>query len=342
QWAGSCWYYLRFIDPHNNNLIFDREKEKYWMPVDLYIGGAEHAVLHLLYSRFWHKVLFDLGIVSTDEPYKRLFNQGMILAFAYENESGAKIPADQIGEREGKFYNTADGAEVRQIVAKMSKSLKNVVNPDDVTEKYGADSLRLYEMFMGPLDVMKPWDDRNVKGVFNFIGRSFRFLSNPENISDGTEDTEILKALHKTIRKVEDDIENLKFNTAISEMMIFLNLAYKKGKVTRETANSFTLILSPFAPHLAEELWSLQGHDKTLAYEPWPGVNEEYLKVEVFEYPVSFNGKMRFKIELPAEMEREDIIKAVMADERSTKWIGTSTPSNIIVVPKKIVNVVIK
>jgi len=342
QWAGSCWYYLRFIDPHNDNVIFDKEKEKYWMPVDLYIGGAEHAVLHLLYSRFWHKVLFDLGIVSTDEPYRRLFNQGMILAFAYENETGAKIPADQITERDGKFYNTIDGAEVRQIVAKMSKSLKNVVNPDDVTEKYGADSLRLYEMFMGPLDVMKPWDDRNVKGVFNFIGRSFRFFSNPENIAGGSEDIGILKGLHKTIRKVEDDIENLKFNTAISEMMIFLNLAYKKGKVTRETADIFTLILSPFAPHLAEELWQLLGHGKTLAYEPWPEVNEEYLKVEVIEYPVSFNGKMRFKIELPADMEREEIIKAVLADERSAKWIGTSAPANIIVVPRKIVNVVIK
>jgi len=342
QWAGSCWYYLRFIDPHNDHAIFDKEKEKYWMPVDLYIGGAEHAVLHLLYSRFWHKVLFDLGIVSTDEPYRRLFNQGMILAFAYENEAGAKVPADQIEERDGKFYNTADGAEVRQIVAKMSKSLKNVVNPDDVTEKYGADSLRLYEMFMGPLDVMKPWDDRNVKGVFNFIGRSFRFFSNPENITGGTEDIEILKALHKTIKKVEDDIENLKFNTAISEMMIFLNLAYKKGKINRDTACKFTLILSPFAPHLAEELWQLLGHDKTLAYEPWPDVNEEYLKVEVIEYPVSFNGKMRFKIELPADLDREDIIKAVMADERSAKWIGSSAPANIIVVPRKIVNVVIK
>jgi len=197
-------------------------------------------------------------------------------------------------------------------------------------------------MFMGPLDVMKPWDDRNVKGVFNFIGRSFRFFSNPGNITEGSEDIEILKGLHKTIRKVEEDIENLKFNTAISEMMIFLNLAYKKGKVTRETANTFILLLSPFAPHLAEELWQLLGHDKTLAYEPWPLVNEEYLKVDVFEYPVSFNGKMRFKIELPAEMEREDIIKAVMADERSAKWIGTSAPANIIVVPRKIVNVVIK
>ncbi len=342
QWAGSCWYYLRFIDPGNDSVIFDKEKEKYWMPVDLYIGGAEHAVLHLLYSRFWHKVLFDLGIVTTDEPYRRLFNQGMILAFAYENESGAKVPADQVEERDGKFYNKESGTEVRQIVAKMSKSLKNVVNPDDVTEKYGADSLRLYEMFMGPLDVMKPWDDRNVKGVFNFIGRSFRFFSNPGNITDGQEDIEILKGLHKTIKKVEDDIETLKFNTAISEMMIFLNLAYKKGKVTRETAGSFTLILSPFAPHLAEELWQLQGHNKTLAFEPWPEVLDEYLRVDVFDYPVSFNGKMRFKIELPAAMDREDIIKAVMEDERTAKWIGKSTPSNIIVVPKKIVNVVIK
>jgi leucyl-tRNA synthetase len=342
QWAGSCWYYLRYIDPHNDEEIFNPEKEKYWMPVDLYIGGAEHAVLHLLYSRFWHKVLFDLGIVSTDEPYAKLFNQGMILAFAYENEAGAKVSADTVEECEGKFINKETGSEVRQIVAKMSKSLKNVVNPDDVTEKYGADSLRLYEMFMGPLDVMKPWDDRNVKGVFNFIGRSFRFFSNPDNITGGSEDIEILKGLHKTIKKVEEDIENLKLNTAISEMMIFLNLAYKKGKVTRETANTYVLILSPFAPHLAEELWQLLGHDRTLAYEPWPEVNEEFLKVEVIEYPVSFNGKMRFKIELPAEMEREEIIKAVLADERSAKWIGSSVPANIIVVPGKIVNVVIK
>jgi len=342
QWAGSCWYYLRFIDPKNDELIFDKEKEKYWMPVDLYIGGAEHAVLHLLYSRFWHKVMFDLGIVSTDEPYQRLFNQGMILAFAYENETGGKIPADQIEERDGRFFNTETGTEVRQIVAKMSKSLKNVVNPDDVVEKYGADSLRLYEMFMGPLDIMKPWDDRNVKGVFNFLGRAFRFFSNPENIIDGSEDIEILKGLHKTIKKVEDDIENLKFNTAISEMMIFLNLAYKKGKVTKETACIFTLILSPFAPHLSEEIWQLLGHNGTLAYEPWPEVMKEYLKVDIFEYPVSFNGKMRFKIVLPADMPKDEIIKAVMSDERSVKWIGTSAPSNIIVVPNKIVNVVIK
>jgi leucyl-tRNA synthetase len=342
QWAGSCWYYLRFIDPHNDNLIFDSEKEKYWMPVDLYIGGAEHAVLHLLYSRFWHKVLFDLGIVSTDEPYKRLFNQGMILAFAYETESGSKVSGDLVEEREGKYYHKGTGDQLRQIVAKMSKSLKNVVNPDDVTSKYGADSLRLYEMFMGPLDVTKPWDEKGVKGVFGFLGRAFRFLSNPENIIEGKEDPEILKALHQTIKKVEGDIENLRFNTAISAMMIFLNLATKKGKVTNETASVFTQILAPFAPHIGEELWNMLGHSGTLTYEPWPLFNEEFLKEDNFNYPVSFNGKMRFNIELPVSMTEEEVVRIVLADERTRKWIGTATPSNIIFVPKRIINIVIK
>jgi leucyl-tRNA synthetase len=342
QWAGSCWYYLRFIDPKNEDQIFDLAKEKYWMPVDLYIGGAEHAVLHLLYSRFWHKVLFDLGIVSTDEPYKRLFNQGMILAFAYETESGSKISGDLVEEREGKYFHRETGAELRQIVAKMSKSLKNVVNPDDVTSKYGADSLRLYEMFMGPLDVTKPWDDKGVKGVFGFLGRAFRFLSNRENIFNGDEDAEVLKGLHQTIKKVGGDIETLRFNTAISAMMIFINLATKKGKVNTDTACIFTKILAPFAPHMAEELWLLLGHGKTLAYEPWPLFYEEYLKEDLFNYPVSFNGKMRFNLELPVTLTKEEIIKTVLADERAQKWIGAATPSNIIVVPNRIVNIVIK
>ena len=342
QWAGSCWYYLRFIDPKNDSLIFDKVKEKYWMPVDLYIGGAEHAVLHLLYSRFWHKVLFDLGIVSTDEPYQRLFNQGMILAFAYETESGARVSGDYVKEHDGKYFHKETGAELRQIVAKMSKSLKNVVNPDDVTSKYGADSLRLYEMFMGPLDVTKPWDEKGVKGVFGFLGRTFRFVSNPENIFNGQEDPEILKGLHQTIKKVGWDIENLHFNTAISAMMIFLNLATKKGKITSDTAGVFTKILSPFAPHVAEELWQILGNNKSLAYEPWPPFNEEYLKEDSFSYPVSFNGKMRFNIELPVSLTKDEIIKIVLADERSHKWLGNATPSNIIVVPNRIVNVVFK
>lgn len=342
QWAGSCWYYLRFIDPKNDKLIFDPEKEKYWMPVDLYIGGAEHAVLHLLYSRFWHKVLFDLGIVSTDEPFKRLFNQGMILAFAYETESGSRVSGDMVEERDGKYFHKETGDCLKQIVAKMSKSLKNVVNPDDVTSKYGADSLRLYEMFLGPLDVTKPWDDKGVKGVFGFLGRAFRFLSNPDNITKGEEDKEIIKGLHQVIKKVEGDIENLRFNTAISAMMIFLNLATKKGKVTVNTAYTFTKILSPFAPHLTEELWQLSGHNETLAYEPWPEFNEDYLKEDLFDYPVSFNGKMRFKIELPVSLSKDEIIKIVLDDERAHKWLGTATPSNIIVVPNRIVNIVIK
>ena len=342
QWAGSCWYYLRFIDPKNDELIFNREKEKYWMPVDLYIGGAEHAVLHLLYSRFWHKVLFDLGIVSTDEPYQRLFNQGMILAFAYESESGSRVSGDFVEEREGKYFHKETGAELRQITAKMSKSLKNVVNPDDVTSKYGADSLRLYEMFMGPLDVTKPWDEKGVKGVFGFLGRTFRFLSNPVNIFNGQEDAEILKGLHYTIKKVEGDIENLRFNTGISAMMIFINLATKKGRITSDTALTFTKILSPFAPHAAEELWQILGNTNSLSYEPWPGFNEEYLKEDNFNYPVSFNGKMRFNIELPVSLTKDEIIKIVLADERAQKWIGAAKPSNIIVVPNRIVNVVIK
>jgi leucyl-tRNA synthetase len=342
QWAGSCWYYLRYIDPHNDSQIFDIEKVKYWMPVDLYIGGAEHAVLHLLYSRFWHKILFDLGIVNTDEPYQRLFNQGMILAFAYQTEKGAKVSTDLVEEKDGKHFNRETGEELRQIVAKMSKTLKNVVNPDDVTARYGADSLRLYEMFMGPLDVTKPWDDKGVKGVFGFLSRTFRFFTEKANITDGEEDNEILKGLHQALKKVEGDIENLRFNTAISAMMIFLNLATKKGKVNRTTANTFIMILSPFAPHMAEELWNMLGNNNTIAYEPWPAVNEEYLKEDVFEYPVSFNGKLRFKIVLPLSMGKEEIIKIVLADERAKKWLEAKTTSNIIVVPGRIINIVLK
>jgi len=266
----------------------------------------------------------------------------MILAFAYETETGSKVPGDQVEEREGKYFHRETGAELKQIVAKMSKSLKNVVNPDDVTSRYGADSLRLYEMFMGPLDVTKPWDDKGVKGVFGFLGRAFRFLSNNENIRTGEEDAEILKGLHQTIKKVGSDIENLRFNTAISAMMIFLNLSTKKGKITADTAKIFTKLLAPFAPHMAEEIWSLPGNQKTLAYEPWPMFNEEFMKEDNFDYPVSFNGKMRFSIQLPVNMPKEEIIKIVLADERARKWIGPSTPSNIIVVPNRIINIVVK
>jgi leucyl-tRNA synthetase len=266
----------------------------------------------------------------------------MILAFAYETESGAKVAGDLVEERDGKYYHKENGAELRQIVAKMSKSLKNVVNPDDVTSKYGADSLRLYEMFMGPLDVTKPWDEKGVKGVFGFLGRACRFLSNPESIFKGEEDAEVLKSLHYTIKKVGSDIETLHFNTGISQMMIFLNLAMKKGKITLETANGFIKTLSPFAPHLSEEMWQLMGNNNSLAYEQWPEFDEKYLVEDNFNYPVSFNGKTRFNIELPVTLSKEEIIKAVLEDERTKKWLGDSKPANIIVVPKRIVNIVIK
>ncbi len=340
QWAGSCWYYLRFIDPLNSSRPFSKEKEQYWMPVDLYIGGTEHAVLHLLYSRFWHKVLFDLGIASTDEPFKKLFNQGMILAFAYETSAGAKISADLVEDRDGKFFHKETGEELKQIVAKMSKSLKNVVNPDDVVKKYGADSLRLYEMFMGPLDVIKPWTDTGVKGVYGFLNRVARFFGEVPNITAGEEDGEILKGLHQTIRKVSQDIENLKFNTAISQMMIFTNLCIKKGKISRKTAETFVCVLSPFAPHLAEELWALYGNKPSISQLDFPAANETYLQEDTFDYPVSFNGKLRYKLTLPLATQAADAEKAVREDPQSRKWIEGKAIKKIIFVPGKIINVV--
>jgi len=341
QWAGSCWYFLRYIDPNNEDSIFDVKKENYWMPVDLYVGGAEHAVLHLLYARFWQKVLFDLGVVSTDEPFHKLFNQGMILAFAYETQTGAKVASDLVEEKDGKYFHSETGEELRQIVAKMSKSLKNVVNPDDVIKRYGADSLRLYEMFMGPLDERKPWAENGVKGVFNFLARAYRFFASPTKITEGTEDKEVAKLLQQTIQKVGNDIENLKFNTGISALMVFNNLAIKKGKVTRSTAETFARILAPYAPHMAEELWAIYGNKNTLAYEQWPEVDESLLAEDTHEYPVSFNGKMRFKIELPLDMSKDEIEKTILADERSEKWMNGKTVRKFIFVPKKIINIAI-
>ncbi len=341
QWAGSCWYYLRYIDPKNKEDIFDPAKEAYWMPVDLYIGGAEHAVLHLLYSRFWHKVLFDLGIVSTNEPFQKLFNQGMILAFAFETVTGAKIASDLVEEKDGKYFHKETGEELKQIVAKMSKSLKNVINPDDVTKNYGADALRLYEMFMGPLDERKPWAENGVKGVFNFLARVYRFFADTNNILEGEEDKEVEKLLHQTIVKVSHDIENLKFNTGISALMVFNNLAIKKGKVTKETAQLFARILAPYAPHLGEELWHLYGNESTLTYEPWPVANEKLLVEDTYEYPVSFNGKMRFKLELPIDLKAEEVERIIKGHEQAERWLEGKTIRKVIYVPKKIINIVV-
>ncbi|MEN8229793.1 MAG: leucine--tRNA ligase [Bacteroidota bacterium] len=341
QWAGSCWYYLRYIDPKNDKEPFSSKKENYWMPVDLYVGGAEHAVLHLLYSRFWHKALFDLGIVSTDEPYNKLFNQGMILAFAYETASGAKVPSDLVEEKEGTYFHSETGESLNQIVAKMSKSLKNVVNPDDVVAGYGADSLRLYEMFLGPLDAVKPWVENGVKGVYNFLNRVYKFFAEPSHYHDGKEDAEILKSLHGTIKKVGGDIEALHFNTAISQMMIFTNLCIKKGKIQRTTAESFIKVLAPFAPHLAEEIWSILKNESSIAETSWPAFDETHLKENSHEYPVMINGKLRFKINLPLEMPSNEIQQRVLAHETALKWTEGNDPKRFIHVPKKIINIVV-
>lgn len=341
QWAGSCWYYLRYLDPKNKREPFSKEKESYWMPVDLYIGGAEHAVLHLLYSRFWHKVLFDLGIVSTDEPYHKLFNQGMILAFAYETATGAKVPSDLVTEKEGIYYHSETGEQLKQIVAKMSKSLKNVVNPDDVVKAYGADSLRLYEMFLGPLDAVKPWVENGVKGVYNFLNKTYKFFADPAHYHQEEEDPGVLKSLHATIRKVGGDIEALHFNTAISQMMIFTNLCVKKGRIHRSTAESFFQVLSPFAPHLAEELWEILGNRSSIAETGWPEYDESLLQEAVHEYPVMINGKLRFKIELPLDMSGEEIRKLVLAHNTARKWMEGKDLKRFIHIPKKIVNIVV-
>jgi leucyl-tRNA synthetase len=265
----------------------------------------------------------------------------MILAFAYETATGAKIPTDLVEDREGKYFHLETGEELKQIVAKMSKSLKNVVNPDDVVKQYGADSLRLYEMFMGPLDVIKPWTDTGVKGVFGFLSRVTRFFGEAENINAAADDMEILKGLHQTIKKVSQDIEALKFNTAISQMMIFTNLCIKKGKVTKQTAEAFTCVLAPFAPHLAEELWVLYGNKPSIIQQDFPVSNETYLQEDTFDYPVSFNGKLRFRLMLPLSMQAAEIEKIVREERQSAKWIEGKQINKIIFVHGKIINVVV-
>lgn len=309
QWAGSCWYYLRFIDPKNNNAPWDSDLEKYWLPVDLYIGGVEHAVLHLLYARFWHKVLFDLGHVSTKEPFKKLINQGLILG--------------------------NDGE-------KMSKSRGNVVNPDDVISKFGADSLRLYEMFMGPLEKVKPWQEKGVKGVYNFLNKSFKFFGDIKHYSGSTEDNEVLKLLHKTIKKVQEDIENFRFNTAISQMMIFTNLCIKKKTITKQTGRTFALILSPYAPHVSEEIWNILDGKNSLAFETWPKFDPTLAKDDLITIAIQVNGKTRGKIEVPEDISKEDFLNKAKSEQNINKYLQGKTLIKEIYIPKRICNFVIR
>jgi leucyl-tRNA synthetase len=347
QWAGSCWYYLRFIDPRNDEALVDREKERYWMPVDLYVGGPEHAVLHLLYARFWHKVLYDIGAVSTTEPFQKLFNQGMILAFSYRDASGRYHEPEKIVRAGGKFF--AGGVEVEQQIEKMSKSRFNVVNPDDIVNEFGADSMRLYEMFMGPLDVTKPWQTSGVAGVRRFLNRCWRLVCNDRDAADiarmvdESPDPQLASLLHKTIASVTDDIENLRFNTAIARLMELVNALTPMPQRPRSVLETLVLLLSPFAPHIAEEMWSKLGHTTSLAYERWPVADPTLAKAgEVQEYPVQINGKIRARIAAPSRLERDALLAAVKADAGVQRLLSNVTIVREIIVAGRLVNFVVE
>ena len=370
QWAGSCWYYLRYINPNYDGGPVDPEEESYWMPVDLYVGGAEHAVLHLLYARFWHKVLYDCGIVQTKEPFKRLVNQGMILGelefTAYKNDDGdyinakeadgredvepVKLDASQVQKKGDDFVLDGTSIEVDARAYKMSKSRGNVINPDDVVQKYGADSLRLYEMFMGPLEQVKPWSTNDVEGVFRFLNRVWRLVIDEEtgeiadHLTEGKPSKKQLKTLHETIKKVSDDIEALSFNTAISALMIFTNKAMKWDELPKKIIEPFLIMLAPFAPHLAEELWSQIGHDETIAYADWPEFVEEYLVPDTRNYPIQVNGKVRGQLEVENDRAKDKEYVLSQAKEIDTvkKYLDDGELVKEIFVPNRIVNLVVK
>lgn len=376
--AGSSAYYLRYMDPHNENEYFSKEANEYWKSVDLYIGGDEHAAGHLMYARFWNKFLFDMGMVQHDEPFQKLINQGKIQgrsSFVYRVTGTNKfvsfglrkqyqtyrlhVDIDMVEndvldteafkkwrpEFKDAEFELEDGKYIcGHEVEKMSKSKHNVQNPDALIEKYGADTLRLYEMFLGPLEYHKPWDTKGIEGVFRFIKKLWRLYHDANNefaVSDAEPTKDELKVLHKAIKKVKEDIERFSFNTAVSTFMICVNELSDLKCNKRAILSELTVLISAYAPHIAEELWSLLGNDDGVTYQQFPEFKEEYIKENAFAYPVSFNGKMRFKLELPVDMPKDEVEKAVLAAEDAQKWLEGKTPKKVIVVPKKIVNVVI-
>ena len=378
QWAGSCWYYLRFLDPNNNKCFASEKSINYWMPVDLYIGGAEHAVLHLLYSRFWHKVLFDLGYVSTNEPFKKLVNQGMVLgnsAFIHrkidskiyvsselarnyktqrihidisyvneKNELDLTLLKNKNAEFEDSSFEFKSNFYVDREVEKMSKSKYNVVNPDDICEKYGTDTLRIYEMFLGPLEQSKPWNTSGISGVHNFLKKFWKlyFDENSNMLIDDSEPNDInLKSLHKCIKKVSHDIESFSFNTAVSKMMITVNELTSQKCRSRKILEPLVLVIAPFAPHIAEEIWEKIGNKDSIIHTKYPLPVESYLKDNVKIYPVSINGKLKHKIELSLDLSKGEIEKEILSDKDFIKKLDGSEPKRIIIVPGKIINFVV-
>jgi len=347
QWAGSCWYYLRYLDPRNDKVFAGRDKIDYWAPVDLYVGGVEHAVLHLLYARFWHKVLYDVGVVNSKEPFIRLVNQGMIVSFAYQRKDKTLVPVDQIEKKhDGVFIEKANGEEVTEVIAKMSKSLKNVVNPDEIVRNYGADSLRMYEMFMGPLEVSKPWSTAGLIGVSRFLEKlwaiSEKCASSSENAIGAEQRLELTRLLHKTIKKVSSDTATLNFNTAISQMMIYSNELIKLDGVPPSLWKPLVIMLSAYAPHLGEELWEKLGNKGSVSKHPWPAYDESLTVDEEVTVVVQVNGKIRDKFGAAYNTSTEELEKTARALPGIQKWINCKTIAKVIVVPDKLVNIVLK
>jgi leucyl-tRNA synthetase len=355
NWAGSCWYQLRYVDPDNSERFVDPVNEKYWLGprpeihgstdpggVDLYIGGVEHAVLHLLYARFWQKVLFDLGEVSSDEPYRRLFNQGYIQAYAYTDARGVYVPADEVVERDGKYF--WKDQEVNREYGKMGKSLKNVVTPDEMCETYGADTFRLYEMSMGPMDVSRPWATKDVVGAQRFLQRLWRNLVDEETgqlrVTDVEPDEATLRALHKAIAGVREDYAEMRYNTAGAKLIELNNFLTKAGSTPRSVAESLVLMLAPLCPHIAEELWQRLGHDTSLAHGPFPMAEERYLVADTVEYPIQVNGKVKARVTVAADADQEQVKALALADVKVAELLGGKEPRKVIVVPGRLVNIV--
>jgi leucyl-tRNA synthetase len=345
-WAGSCWYYLRYADAHNPDALVGKAAERYWLGngVDLYVGGAEHSVLHLLYARFWHQILHDLGHVSAPEPFRKLFHQGLILSMAYQREDRSLVPIDQVEEQgEGVFVEKATGARVTQINAKMSKSLRNVINPDDVIASFGADTFRLYEMYMGPLESSKPWNTRDIAGLLRFLQRAYRLVIDEQTGATSLaeqEHAEVEKQLHRSIAKVQGDVERLAFNTAIAALIGFVNTATTSGGLTKSQAERFARLLAPFAPHMAEELWHKLGMPGLVSLAAWPRYDEALLRDEQVEVPVQIMGKVRHRIMVPAEADAATLEKLALADPKVQELLAGKTVRKVVAVPGKLINLV--
>ena len=356
QWAGSCWYELRYLDPTNTESFVNKEVEKYWMGpkhaghtggVDLYVGGVEHAVLHLLYARFWHKVLFDLGHVSSEEPFHRLFNQGYIQAYAYRDQRGQPVPAEDVEEKDGKYFY--ENEEVAREYGKMGKSLKNIVTPDDMYEDYGADTFRLYEMSTGPLEASRPWNTRDVVGMQRFLQRLWRNVVNEDSgethVNAAAASEDLRRALHRCIDGVRADMEALRFNTAIAKLIELNNVltpyVAEHGACPEEVAAPLAKMLAPLCPHMAEELWRRLGNPDTITYEDFPSADASLLASDTIEIPVQINGKVRTRLVVTVGMSQDELKAAALADAKVQELLAGNTPKKEIIVPGRLVNFVL-